>query len=45
MRKKTLIILVILIALVSIIGVSYASWLFTGRQKDFNTLGLVKSSV
>ena len=39
MRKKTIIILVILIALVSIIGVSYASWLFTGRQKDFNTLG------
>ena len=39
MRKKTLIILVILIVLVSILGVSYASWLFTGRQKDFNTLG------
>ncbi len=39
MRKKTLIILVLLIVLVSILGVSYASWLFTGRQKDFNTLG------
>ena len=39
MKKKGLIILVILIVLVSILGVSYASWLFTDRQKDFNTLG------
>ena len=28
-----------MIALVSILGVSYANWLFTGRQKNFNTLG------
>ena len=28
-----------MIALVSILGVSYANWLFTSRQKDFNTLG------
>ena len=39
MRKKILIILVLLIVLVSILGVSYANWLFTGRQKNFNTLG------
>ena len=39
MRKKTLIILVILIVLVSILGISYASWFVNEKQNDFNTLG------
>ncbi len=39
MKKKVLFILLVLIVLTSILGISYASWLFTGKQKDFNTLG------
>ena len=39
MKKEVLFILLVLIVLTSILGISYASWLFTGKQKDFNTLG------
>lgn len=39
MRKKILILLAILLVFTSLIGISYANWLFTEKQKDFNTLG------
>ena len=39
MKTKVLTILFLLLVLTSILGLSYASWLFTGKQKDFNTLG------
>ena len=39
MRKKILILLAILLVFTSLIGISYANWLFTEKQKAFNTLG------
>lgn len=39
MRKKLLFILIILLTIMSILGISYASWLFTSKQRNFNTLG------
>ena len=39
MKKKVLLFLLVLIVLISILGISYASWLFTGKQRNFNTLG------
>ena len=39
MKKKVLFILLGLIVLTSILGISYASWLFTSKQRNFNTLG------
>ena len=38
-RKKVLIILLVLLGIMSILGFSYASWLFTSKQRNFNTLG------
>ena len=38
-RKRILIILLALLGIMSIVGISYVSWLFTDKQKDFNTLG------
>ena len=39
MRKKFVILLGILLLITLSIGISYASWVFGGTQKDFNTLG------
>ena len=39
MRKKAVILLGILLLITLSIGISYASWVFGGIQKDFNTLG------
>ncbi len=38
-KRKILIVLGILIVFLSMIGISYAYWLFTTSQKDFNHLG------
>ena len=38
-RKKVLIILLVLLGIMSIVGISYARWLFTSKQRNFNTLG------
>ena len=39
MRKKVLIVLGILLFVSITMGISYASWVFSETQKDFNTLG------
>lgn len=39
MRKKILILIAFLIVLTSLVGISYASWLYKESQNDFNTLG------
>ena len=39
MKKKVCFILVLLLVLTSVLGLSYASWLFNGKQRNFNTLG------
>ena len=39
MRKKILILIAFLIVLISLVGISYASWLYKESQNDFNTLG------
>ncbi len=39
MRKKVLIVLGILLLVSITMGISYASWVFSETQKDFNTLG------
>ena len=39
MRRKILILIAFLIVLISLVGISYASWLYKESQNDFNTLG------